>query len=279
MVGAVAAQILLIGACYLAFSLARNLADASPVLEAVRNGWQIVRLEDVVQLDQEWNIQREISRRSTGFLTFLTYFYALGMWVTLGVTAVVLYWKRRDKYYWLRNVFLATMAGAVAVYLLYPLAPPRLLPGFGLTDTVRQLGLDPYSGWDSALSYNRYAAMPSLHYTWALLVTMACFQFRGVWFRAFGVAFQVLMLVAIVATANHYVADAIAGVLLLGLAIVAVRLAGNAWARVRSVAGAFGVAALPLFAPGARFLERVLWTEVRGGPVGGGRGGRASFSN
>ena len=51
MVGAVAAQILLVGACYLAFSLARSLADASPVFEAVRNGWQIVRLEDVVRLD------------------------------------------------------------------------------------------------------------------------------------------------------------------------------------------------------------------------------------
>jgi len=227
MLGAVAAQILLIGACYLAFSLARNLADASPV-------WQIVRLEEAVQLNQEWNIQREISERSAGFLTFLTYFYAIGMWAGLGVMAVVLYWKRRAKYYWLRNVFLATMVGAVVIYLLYPLAPPRFLPGFGMTDTVRQLGLDPYSDWKSALVYNRYAAMPSLHYTWALIVTVACFQLRWPWSRVLGIAFQALMLVAIVATANHYVADAVAGVLLLCLAVVSVRVVGNARVRTQS---------------------------------------------
>ena len=265
MLGAVAGQILLIGACYLAFSLARNLADASPVFEAVRNGWQIIRLEDAVQLDQEWNIQREISELSTGFLTFLTYFYAVGMWVGLGVMAAVLYWKRRAKYFWLRNVFLATMAGAVVIYLLYPLAPPRFLPGFGMTDTVREMGLDPYSSWKSALVYNRYAAMPSLHYTWALLVTVACFQFRSPWPRMFGVAFQALMLVAIVATANHYLADAAAGVLLLGFSVVAVRLAENARARIRSSVRAFALTA------GRSGRVRAL-TSMLGAVIGGAGG-------
>lgn len=271
MVRAVAAQILLIGACYLAFSLLRNLADASPVFEAVRNGWQIVRLEGVVQLDQEWNIQREISERSSGFLTFLTYFYALGIWAGLGVMAAVLYWKRRAKYFWLRNVFLATMAGAVAVHLLYPLAPPRFLPGFGMTDTVREMGLDPYSSWKSVLAYNRYAAMPSLHYTWALLVTVACFQFRSVWPRSFGVAFQALMLVAVVATANHYLADAVAGVLLLGFALVGVRLVENARARVRpSVRG---------FASTARRSGTVRALTSMLGAVLGGAGGSVHWAD
>ena len=265
MVGAVAAQILLVGACYLAFSLARSLADASPVFEAVRNGWQILRLEDAVRLDQEWNIQREISELSTGFLTFLTYFYAVGMWVGLGVMAAVLYWKRRAKYFWLRNVFLATMAGAVVIYLLYPLAPPRFLPGFGMTDTVRQMGLDPYSSSKSALVYNRYAAMPSLHYTWALLVMVACFQFRWPWSRVFGAAFQALMLVAIVATANHYLADAVAGAILLCFAIVAVRLMGNALPWMQSAVRTF---ALPARRSGTVRSPTGKLGAVIGGPGG-----------
>jgi len=227
--GAALREILLIGVCYVGFSLVRNLADPSPVLDAVRNGWQVVRLEGLLGLDLEWNVQREIGGRLSGFLTFLTYFYAVGLWLGLGLAAVVLFWKRQGAYRRLRGVFLVTLAGAAVGYVVYPLAPPRFLPGFGMLDTVREMGLDPSASSDFVLSYNRYAAMPSLHYAWALLVTVACFQVRWWWARAFGVGFQGLMLVAIIATANHYVVDAIGGVLLLVIAFAVLKAAEGAW--------------------------------------------------
>jgi hypothetical protein len=85
------------------------------------------------------------------------------------------------------------------------------------------LGLDPAPSSDSAISYNRFAAMPSLHYAWALLVMVGAFKVGGIWLKITGFMFQALMFVAIIATANHYVLDAVAGALLLLVSIYAAR--------------------------------------------------------
>jgi hypothetical protein len=112
--------------------------------------------------------------------------------------------------------------GAI-VFSLYPLAPPRFMPGLGMTDTVSLLGLDPSSNSDSTMSYNRFAAMPSLHYTWALFVMTGMFRLGGFWFKAAGITYQALMFVAIIATANHYVLDAVAGAILLMVSMYVLR--------------------------------------------------------
>ena len=104
--------------------------------------------------------------------------------------------------------------GAI-VFALFPLAPPRFMPGLGMTDTVTLLDLDPAPSSDSTISYNRFAAMPSLHYAWALLVMIAMFKVGGTWLKVGGVIYQALMFIAIIATANHYVLDAVAGAILL----------------------------------------------------------------
>jgi hypothetical protein len=93
-----------------------------------------------------------------------------------------------------------------------------------VTDTVTLLGLDPAPASDSAISYNRFAAMPSLHYAWALLVMIGAFKFGGFWTKAAGFTFQMLMFVAIIATGNHYVLDAIAGAILLLVVIYIARI-------------------------------------------------------
>ena len=94
----------------------------------------------------------------------------------------------------------------------------------GVTDTVTLLGLDPAPASDSAVSYNRFAAMPSLHYAWAVLVMIGAFKFSGFWTKVVGFTFQLLMFVAIIATGNHYVLDAIAGAILLLVAIYIARI-------------------------------------------------------
>lgn len=69
---------------------------------------------------------------------------------------------------------------------------------------------------------NEYAAVPSLHFGWNLLVGMTWFRVgrRRVW-RVAGVVMPVAMAWAVVVTANHWVLDAVAGavVALVGLAI------------------------------------------------------------
>ena len=212
-------EIALIGACYLTFALAKNFTDPSPVLKAVTNGWSVLRLESALALNWESFIQQVIGKISMGALVATTYFYVAGMWLGLVATAVFMFLRDRVAYIDLRRTFVISMILGAIVFALFPLAPPRFMPGLGMTDTVTLLGLDPAPNSDSAISYNRFAAMPSLHYAWALLIMTAMFRVGGLWFKIGGVVYQALMFIAIIATANHYVLDAVAGAILLMVAM------------------------------------------------------------
>ena len=212
-------EIALIGAYYLAFALVKNLTDPSPVFKAVANGWGVLRLESALALNFESFIQQVIGRISLTALIVTTYFYAAGMWIGLIATAIFAFIKNREAYIDLRRTFVLSMILGAIVFALFPLAPPRFMPGLGMTDTVLLLGLDPAPHSDSAISYNRFAAMPSLHYAWALLVMIAMFKVGGTWLKVGGVIYQALMFIAIIATANHYVLDAVAGAVLLMVAM------------------------------------------------------------
>ena len=220
-------EIILIGFCYFAFALVKNLTDPSPVLQAVSNGWSVIKLETALALNFEPFIQQVIGRISLGAVIATTYFYAVGMWLGLISIAVFTFIKHRTLYVDLRRTFVLSMIFGAIVFALYPLAPPRFMPGLGMTDTVTLLGLDPAPQGDSTISYNRFAAMPSLHYAWALLVMIGAFKVGGKWFKVGGFVYQALMFIAIIATANHYVLDALAGALLLMVAIYTNRWWGH----------------------------------------------------
>jgi membrane-associated phospholipid phosphatase len=113
----------------------------------------------------------------------------------------------------LRNAMLVSGALGMVVFVSYPVAPPRLA-GLGLVDTVSDQSR-AYRVLQPPAFVNQYAAMPSLHSGWDLLVGMAIFAAAGsVALKVVGLAMPVLMAFAVVATANHYVLDVIAGVTL-----------------------------------------------------------------
>ena len=154
------------------------------------------------------------------------------------VTAVAIIWLFRRqpwRYVRWRTTLAVTTALALVGFALYPLMPPRLLPGsYGFVDTLRTYG-GLWSFDDGAMSKvsNQYAAMPSLHFAWSL---WCCLVFlpalRRPWARALAVAYPLLTLFAIVVTANHYWLDAAGGALCLGIGI----LVGRWWdARSRAV--------------------------------------------
>jgi hypothetical protein len=100
------------------------------------------------------------------------------------------------------------------------LAPPRFMPEFGFTDTI--INAQSYYAFQNPKIVNQYAAMPSLHFGWDLLIAIAIgYNVRGRWLRVFAVFLPFVMLAGIVLTANHYFLDAAAGALvsLTGLVI------------------------------------------------------------
>ena len=59
------------------------------------------------------------------------------------------------------------------VYVALPTAPPRLLPGIGIHDTISQSELVHHRGVLVRLAANPYAAMPSLRAADALIIGLA----------------------------------------------------------------------------------------------------------
>jgi len=134
-------------------------------------------------------------------------------------TAAVLIWvhKRRPHAFpFLRSTLIVSTALALVGYVLYPAAPPRLA-NMGFADTVsKDTGLNLSSDLLGSF-YNPIAAVPSLHFGYALIVGVALARLAPYrWLRLLGAAYPALMLLIIVGTGNHFIFDAAAG----GLVVV-----------------------------------------------------------
>lgn len=135
------------------------------------------------------------------------------------VTAVFLFWVyvwRYDAWRWVRNAMTVFTAAALLIEALLPMAPPRLVHGFGMVDTGVAMGQSVYPASTHNGLANQFAAMPSVHVGWALLVaTCVITVVRGRW-RWLALVHPLLTVVVVTVTANHYWSDAIVAALLLG---------------------------------------------------------------
>ena len=135
-------------------------------------------------------------------------------------TTILLVWVHRrhpDRFPLVRTTFVVATGFALIGYVLYPAAPPRLAE-LGFSDTVTSAtGLDLSSDLLGAL-YNPFAAVPSLHFGYALIVGAVLATIAGRrYLRLLGWAYPFAMLVIIVGTGNHFIVDAALG----GVVVVA----------------------------------------------------------
>ncbi|MCX5197041.1 phosphatase PAP2 family protein [Streptomyces sp. NBC_00249] len=215
-------ELLLIRVGYSLYSHIRAAAPTSRSL-AEGNGSLILGIERALGIDIEHAVNHAVVDTAwlEGFFNF--YYTSFHFVVPLTILAV-LYWRRPADYRWARaSLGLATVL-ALAGFWLFPLAPPRLMPGLGFVDTVHGVQdlANPSYGAMTAIS-NQYAAMPSLHFGWSLwcgvvIVTLAP---KG-WQKLLGALHPTVTVCAIVATANHWVLDAVggAGVVAAGFGLV-----------------------------------------------------------
>jgi hypothetical protein len=153
-------------------------------------------------------------------------FYFVGHFVLTGLFFTWLYFRSREGFRSVRNAFLIATAISLLIHWLFPTAPPRLV---GLTDTLHAFsGIDIGSPHSSPFS-NPVAAVPSLHAGFALGVAYGVVKFaRRTWVRALGVVYPGVVVLTIVVTGNHFILDAIAGMLVMTIGIMAAaRLPGR----------------------------------------------------
>jgi membrane-associated phospholipid phosphatase len=162
--------------------------------------------------------------------------------VVTTVTLAFIYLCRNEHFYWVRNMFMVAMGLALVGYVIYPCAPPRLLPEAGFVDTVS--AFTGVSG-DSSVNalFNPYAAVPSMHVGFALMLSIPMLRMtRRVWARVLWAGYAPLVTFVVVATANHWVFDAVTGAL---VAVVSAVAAQMLLARARPHAWAWEPVAAP----------------------------------
>lgn len=209
-------ELLLIRVTYAAYQKVRLAATGGTTTggrtTAEAHGHQIHDIEKFLHIDIEHWVNHTVVKIGWMRDFFDFYYTSFHFFVPLTVLGV-LYWRRPVDYRWARaSLGFATLLALVGFWL-YPLAPPRLMPGLGIIDTVH--GVQDFSKPDygtlTALT-NQYAAMPSLHFGWSLWCGLVIAIVAPKWWmKALGMLHPFFTVSAIVATGNHWVLDAVGG--------------------------------------------------------------------
>jgi hypothetical protein len=179
----------------------------------------VLHVESRLGLGIEADVQRLVLEH-TWLVSALNQYYVRAHFPVTVAFLVITYVRTPELYRHMRNLFVIVTGLGLALHVLYPLAPPRMMPGF--VDTVARYGPAIYGRSDVASVANQYAAMPSMHFAWAVLVAYGLLRLiPGPW-RWLAIAHPVITLVAITATANHYWLDAAVAAALIGVALLVV---------------------------------------------------------
>jgi hypothetical protein len=216
----------LVAGLWSAYNAGRFLA-ARHTGRAYAHAADVWHLERLMRLPDEEHLQHAVLTHHLEVIRLSDDYYR---WVHLPLTLLVLVWLFRFRpatYLWVRTAMVCATAAALVVHVAYPVAPPRMLPRLGFVDTGLRFGQSAYGPRGSDHLANEFAAMPSLHVGWAVLLAVAVVAtFRSRW-RWLVVAHPVVTLLVVVVTANHFWLDGAAGaaLALAGLAVAA-RAAG-----------------------------------------------------
>ena len=207
-------DVLLIAGAVLLYFLVRGLVDGREA-EAYRHAEQLIDLERALGVFWEPTIQRwALDVGPVG--TLANWVYIWGHWPVIIATFVWLLTKHRHVFPVYRNALLLSGAIGLVIFTVYPMAPPRFMDAWGFVDTVT-LHSHSYRVLQPPSLVNQYAAMPSLHVGWDLLMGIAIARHAAGRVRWIGYVLPVLMFSAVVLTANHYLADGVVG----GLVVLA----------------------------------------------------------
>lgn len=202
-----AKQVLLIGCAVLFYFAVRGRTEGAEAA-AIENGRWILDLEADLGIDVERSMQSwtEFHVLTTGANWVYIWFH----WPVIIGTLLWLHHSRIEMYLILRNAMFVSGAIGLVIFVSLPVAPPRLIDA-GFVDTVTEYSTS-YRVLQPPALVNKYAAMPSLHVGWNLLIGLALFESsKRLPVRMFAVAGPVLMALAVVVTANHYILDGLAG--------------------------------------------------------------------
>jgi hypothetical protein len=217
---AVPRELLLVAAGVVVYFGVRGLTQTD-VARAQGNAQALVDLEKRLGMYVEPALQ-ELVTGSDALMTAMNWVYIWGHWPVIAAVLLWLFVRHPEGYRQVRTTMALSGGVGLFVFASYPVAPPRLAP-LGLVDTVTEFS-EAYRVLQPPAFVNQYAAMPSLHVGWDLLMGFALVTWSGHRvLRLFGMVLPAFMVAAVVLTANHYLVDAAAGALLVLACLALVR--------------------------------------------------------
>jgi hypothetical protein len=209
---------------YVIYTMARNASEGSTAL-ALEHAREIMRWQAMVGLNFEETLQ-DWALHFKPLVVVLNYVYGSLHFLVTGGVVVFLFRRHAGVYRRWRNTLAATTGLALVGFITWPLMPPRLLPAsYGFVDTLaRYPTLWSFDSGALQDISNQYAAMPSLHFAWALFCACALRpRLRHPLARVAATAYPPVTLAAIVLTGNHFILDAVGGAAVLGIGYLLAR--------------------------------------------------------
>lgn len=215
---------------------------------ALQHGLDVVNIEKSWRIFDEWRLQSVVltpTAWSFGPVTVtqhelvgaINHFYLYSHFLGTLLFLIWLYLFRRRYFPYVRDVLIVTSALAMVIYVVFPMMPPRLMgshmhvpDGYHFKDTIAPL--INYKLQQTQLGYNPYAAMPSLHFAWALILGVTLIVVGRNWIlRIVGLLYPFMMLATILVTGNHLLLDAAGSVIVVTVSA----LIASAWHRHRAL--------------------------------------------
>jgi len=205
-------EVLITLVLYQVYSAIRNVSEGSTRV-AFRHARQLMDWQSAIGINHELTLQ-SWALNSRPLIVFLNYIYGSLHFIVTAGAVIYLYRRWPGDYPRWRNTLALTTLLALIGFIFWPLMPPRLLPAsYGFVDTLKEY--PTFWSFDSGAINkisNQYAAMPSLHFGWALFCASALApRLQHRWARVAAALYPVLTLAAIVLTGNHFFLDAAGG--------------------------------------------------------------------
>lgn len=202
-----------------------RLVTRGDLRSAFANAREIISLETWLGMPFEQDLQQFLLEHPT-IIKLLNHYY-VALHFPAAIALLLWLYLRHDRHYaFARNLMAFVTFSGLIIHLVFPLAPPRMMAGF--VDTMATFGpsIYPPNALDGAA--NQIAAMPSLHFGWAMIEAIVVIMVLKSRWRYLILIHPALMTLAIIATANHWWIDAAAAALLIVGAIGAYRVT-RAW--------------------------------------------------
>jgi hypothetical protein len=197
---------------------AGRLLTSDHTSAAFANAGKVWHIERWLHLPMEQDVQGWLLH-SVRLAELANTYYAV---VHFPATVAFLVWmflRRPTHYFWVRRTLIILTAASLVGHVVFPLAPPRMLPTLGFVDTGALFGPNVYGPPEGGSIANQFAAMPSLHIGWATLVAIGLIGATRSRWRWLWLGHPIITILVVVGTANHWWLDGIVALVLLAGAL------------------------------------------------------------